>query len=183
MHWATVSARDFRNRCLPLKNPADWFDPECTIKVVPGRIVSSLWHINSAASPDSPDFVSLQIRGGFPPKDGDGIAGHRLDRLPQNAPHLVVRYGRWSFYVDVGNRHEQRTTAVTGHLDGMRWAGSARGLIAVIPELWGDEDEEQDERDHHVVVNVAAWVCPVEIALEELIHGCSCRVMRSRPPI
>ena len=62
---------------------------------------------------------------------------------------------------------DDASAAVADDLDGMRWAGGARWLVAEVPQMGSDEDEEQDQRDHHVVVDVAAGVGPVEIAFQD----------------
>src|SRR5207253_1423438 len=41
-------------------------------------------------------------------------------------------------------------------------------FVSEIDEAGRDEDEQQDHRDHHVIVKAAALVCPPDVALDRL---------------
>ena len=57
----------------------------------------------------------------------------------------------------------------------MGWAGPAalRRLVAEIPQVRRNEDEQKNERHENIVVDVAARVCPVEVALQNLPRAAS----------
>src|SRR3954467_4693220 len=86
-------------------------------------------------SPDSPDPISLDVGGGLPTEDRDGVACNWLDGFAEDAPHLAVRRIRRSFDVDIGDGYEQGARSVAGDLNWVRWAWGARRLVAEIPEL------------------------------------------------
>src|SRR6185312_7166188 len=56
---------------------------------------------------------------------------------------------------------------VADHLDGILRAAGPRRPGAVIPNKRSDEDEDKDQRHHHVVMEGAARMSPVEIALQD----------------
>src|ERR1019366_7077503 len=78
-----------------------------------------------------------------------------------------------SGHVGIGGLHgsNEAVAVIAAGLDGMRRADERRWLIAVVPEEGRDEDEQEDERDHDVVVEAPAGIGPVEITEQDLLDG------------
>ena len=99
--------------------------------------------------------------------DIDVVSGDRLDGFAEQLFHLPV--GSAGGNGDVRGLHGDNDAAATGNnLKRMTGGGDWGWFSTVIPQLRSNEDEEQDERDHDVVVERPAGIGPVEVAAEDL---------------
>src|SRR6185437_9028246 len=105
---------------------------------------------------------------GLPPLDDYGVACNRLNGDAQRFLYLVVRRIAWNADIVGADREYHAVPVVANHLDGILRTAGARGLIAEVPEMRSDEDKEQDQRHHHVVVKGTPVIGPVEVAFEYL---------------
>src|ERR1700761_8298935 len=103
--------------------------------------------------PDLPgNRFTLAVGDGFPTDDGDRVAGNRLDGVVEGAPDGADTGVRIDIHVGDGDGDDQAVVAVAHDLDGAGKRAVLRDFVAVVKEARGEEDENQDQRDHDVVV-------------------------------
>src|SRR6266511_3927788 len=110
--------------------------------------------------PMGPDMISDQVAPGvllvLPAVDDDSM-GDGLDDVPQRIQRRLRRIGLDVAGVDM----EDEPLVSIGHDEhAVRTRQVLGGLVLIVDEVRGDEDEQQNKGDHHVVVERPARVRP-----------------------
>src|ERR1035437_261788 len=118
--------------------------------------------------PDLPGKISLGISDRLPTLHDHGIAGHRQNRLAQSFFHHRVSCEFGHVHIRCLYRNNHSPAAIARQLDGMQKAGTRGRFVAIIPQLRRHKNEQQNQRNHHVVVKASPRISPVKIALQNL---------------
>src|SRR5258708_32641536 len=120
--------------------------------------------------PNFPGGVATGVDCCLPANYRDGISGDWLDGFAQQLADFVIGRRCGQAYVRGLKGDDQPVTAIADYLDGVRRRCRARRPVAVVPQMGCNEDEEKNQRHHHVVVEVTARIGPEEIAFYNLVH-------------
>src|ERR1035437_158789 len=105
--------------------------------------------------PHPPCGMALRIRYSFPTFHKDSIADNRLNRLAQRLLGYLVCCAWRHIDIRCLHRDDEPVPAIGIHLHGVRRLGYSGRLFAVIPQMRSNEDEQQNQGHHHVVVETA----------------------------
>jgi len=119
------------------------------------------------------DDLAVGVEDGLIVVEGD-LAGDGLDHAQDGGAALevgLVGVGCAAVVVGADLVDEAGATAAgTGLFDEdfrIAEGDGCDGLVAEVDEVGRDEEEDEDEGDHHVVVDAAALVGPEEVAADE----------------
>src|SRR6185437_982985 len=121
----------------------------------------------SAIYPNFPGFLAVGVAHCLPAVHGYGIAGDRFNGDAESPPDLARGSASRDVYISGGDGQDHALPVIADHLDGILRAAGPRRPSAVIPNERSDEDEDKNQRHHHVVMEGAARMSPVEIALQD----------------
>src|ERR1039457_142659 len=137
--------------------------------------VRGAWNLRETKSvfllsvrPHPPCGMALRIRYSFPTFHKDSIADNRLNRLAQRLLGYLVCCAWRHIDIRCLHRDDEPVPAIGIHLHGVRRLGYSGRLFAVIPQMRSNEDEQQNQGHHHVVVETAPRVGPEEVAFQNL---------------